>query len=368
MSDIQEEFEDLTSEFLFGIITPEKETRLKNILKSSPEFELKFKGYLKLHSRIMNTEEIWENENQVPEKKIIKFHRKHLLYGALAAAAVFFAVTVFFPPGKRGVPVQENSVSYFSRVLNFYSDCTLNGRPVKIGLEIQDKFFSLKSGKHSYCRTESAGGHRIVLELEPESEIQVALRESSAEVTLLKGKLKIDSEKIQNHSVLIAKIKELRIEFLGTRLLLQTESEISSLTVLKGAVKAFQTGLEDRIISENRSEKFNHSGKIWSSLKISDSETARLKAEFDELNPLSPDELRKGNYSEQPIKNQYSRRVSESINAKKMSQISGKKVRLKNGKVLDAETIFQEDERYIIITKDDIFNIKDSEVDAILFQ
>ena len=369
MNEIQEEFEELTSEFLFGIITPEKEIKLKSILSTNPELEMKFREYLKLHSRIVNSEEIWENENSEPGRKTVPFYRmKKFRYFGYAAAAVILSAAAFNFFLKERPSSQKKSVSYFSRVLNFYADCRLNGKQVETGMEIQLNEFAVRSGKHSYCLTESAGGHRIVLELEPESEMQISLNERSAEISLLKGKLKIDSEKIQNDSVLTARTEDLKIEFLGTKLFLRRDSDISALTVLKGSVKAVQPENRERIIAENESEKFNHSRKEWTSEKMSDSETAKLKREFDELIPVSPNELRKGNYGNQSSNIQYSRRVSEKMNAQKISQVSGRKVRLKNGKTLAAETIFQEEDRYIIITKDDIFHMKDTEVDAILFQ
>lgn len=368
MNEIQEEFEELTSEFLFGIITPEKEIRLKLILSANPELKKKFREYLILHSRIVNSEEIWENEDSEPGRKTVPFYRmKKFRYFGFAAAVILSAAVLHSFLKERSFS-QKESAAYFSRVLNFYADCRLNGKQVETGMEIQLNEFAVRSGKHSYCLTESAGGHRIVLELEPESEMQISLNERSAEISLLKGKLKIDSEKIQNDSVLTARTEDLKIEFLGTKLFLRRDSDISALTVLKGSVKAVQPENRERIIAENESEKFNHSRKEWTSEKMSDSETAKLKREFDELIPVSPNELRKGNYGNQSSNIQYSRRVSEKMNAQKISQVSGRKVRLKNGKTLAAETIFQEEDRYIIITKDDIFHMRDTEVDAILFQ
>lgn len=374
MNEMLEEFEELTSEFLFGTITPEKENRLKSILKSSPELEIKFKEYLKLHSKLVNSENIWENINNDADKKLIQLSRRknprHIFYAVSAAALTAAAVilSVLYPFSKEKSSGQKEAVSYFSRVLSFYSDCRLNGKQVSAGMEIQDKTFTVKTGKHSYCRTESAGGHRIVLELEPESEMNVSLSNESAEIRLLKGKLKIDSEKLQNNSILTASAENLKIEFLGTKLFLESDSKISTLTVLKGSVRASESKNEERIISENSSERFNHSKKLWTSVPISDAEKRKLKQEFDELNPVSPEELKKEDYKAQPASLHYSRRISEKINTGKISQISGKRIRLKNGKSLSAETIFQEEDKYIIITKDDIFTFKDSEIDAILFQ
>ncbi|MDX1959856.1 MAG: FecR domain-containing protein [Leptospiraceae bacterium] len=355
----EEELKDYQARFLFGELGEEDELRLEKFLNETPEQKKIFQEFLKLNLQLED-----EFSKEVKKEKIITKRGLSKKVYLLAAALLLAALGGYFLTNNSSKETPERK--YLTRIIDKYSDCKIDNISSKKWELVSKNQFELSTSKASYCKIQTLGGHSLIVELEPESSLSVVLEKSKIVLSLKYGSVRIDSNKLEPDSKLYLSVKDLMIDFLGTRVRVSTNEKISKVITLEGAVEIKSKD----IIATNKAGtegEYSHQNNTWNEQEIDQSLEKELKEEFNSIGGYTEDVL-KQEVPPQIVQEIFTKKVSKENIKKKITKILGKKVVLKNGKQIITEEIFQDKDNYILITKDDMMTISRSEVETILFQ
>ncbi|XDD49721.1 transcriptional regulator [Leptospira sp. WS92.C1] len=232
--DLQEEFEELMTLYLFGELPEDDNQRLNHIIEQNFELKkrydnyLKMQGGLKLHSKSL-TEIISNTTPRETSKR--KTLINNPIYRFLAIAAILvFAFSVYW--------ISKNKISQTNEELSFETigQCDLN--QLKTGV--------LRSDQKSFCDVRIVGKTGVIhFRIFSESEVNILhlpkTEKESLSLFLVRGKLLLN-ESIQSSNKTTLYINGTQIRLLGTKVLLENSERGSSVKVWDGSVNV-QSGI-----------------------------------------------------------------------------------------------------------------------------
>lgn len=339
---IKEELEHLTSLYLFEEINSEEKKRLFSILDSSPIYKAEFSELQALHKTLLK--ENLDNIIVFPTNRKKQTIKKRITIAAIAAMLLF------------GILVQRK---FKEEVENFitiqtqkeYGQCHLKNEKDKI---------TYSSEKYSICEVILKTKNIYHILLYPETKLEAKGERNSFIIHSFSGNMILDSKKDSKEEALQIQLEQTKIDFYGTRIKLDWNTE-KKITVLEGSV-GIKKDLEPGILITNKGERIS-----WDKQALAVKKETLSKQEFESIENLYKKIQEDSNLSSSKINAEIAEEILHKPE-KALPKILGKRLVLKNGKSILANSIFQKDSIYLIFTDKEVLSLEKVEVESIEFE
>ncbi len=324
MKSVSEEFEELMGLFLFGELIPEDEARLKELLLLYPEFKTHFARTLKMDAEISRLSF---------EKPIQKINYLKFLLPLAAILTFALSLFLFFPFENSEAPDLTNE------------NCKI---------QLEKNYFSIASEFQSDCSIKYLHGHSLNVQLSKNSQINFSRNANRIVIELLKGKIKIKSNKLKENSILHLSYENFKFEFLGTEVIAEITKTNLSVLVLDGSVKQDTIGKDD-IFNKNEVYIYTLQSKVSTKKILTSKEVSLLQTDWKSFA-----------FESNEPKLTLARKIEKIISDSK--PVLGSKLILKSGEKVDADSIYEDKENYILLQNKKVKTVKKSDVEKILFK
>jgi hypothetical protein len=336
----EEEFQEIVVAYLWEKLPEEDEILLSKLIKSSSLLEKKFIELSKLNQILEESK-----KREILKLPFLDYNSK-LLYAA-AGILLLFLVSYFFRKEDKTTHLTLTNSTPIELIRKL-GDCRIT--------KIEGGSVELETKKHSVCDFQMENKRSQRIRLFPNSRAYVSLTGKAWKVTIVSGKHYITTIKSDPSEDLLVNMDKKRwIQFIGTSVYISKKKEIH-FKITDGQVRLIEQNEEQKpeimdtvnagssvlLLSENHYKKSKIDKKEFSDMK---QVFIALKADLKQKPNIDIDQ----------------------VFSKKVQEIPGNHVILNNGDSFDLDTIWQEDDMYIMNLKGELKTFSKSEIKKIQF-
>lgn len=335
-------FSDLVGEYITDVITENDEILLGELISKSNVLKERFTYLLKIEIQLRNSRYPF----YIIPFKYVK------IGGAISALAALIwivfqfgfsgsKINLFFPSDQIHLPVVniERSIG----------DCSITSSH-------EEKTITLMGKNNSICDYSFTGNRKLIIRLVSDSKLEFKLNHLNWEFIPSKGRFYFQSNALLAKNILsIILPNKYQFIFMGTSVYLEYKNPSKwSVSLFEGSLMSKNLNNQEIMVN---AEQVLYLEESWRSprIKNQDRDTKnKMKSVFNRL---------KMNNKEYP-----SIDWKELIEDKNLKEVLGDNVLLKDGSIINATAIFQEEDLYHVVVKGKLETFQKNEIEKIKFR